>query len=280
MRKIDVKKIRSAVAKLAIEANFVLRRDIIRAIRNVYLAEKNRKAKKILKILLNNAAIAKKEKLAICQDTGMAAVFIEIGQGVSLVGGDLSKAVNDGIRDGYKKGYLRKSVVADPLLRMNTKDNAPAVIHEKIVAGDDIKITVLPKGFGSENKSVTKMFNPTQGGDEIALFIIEAVRKAGADACPPYIVGVGMGGTLDKACLLAKEAIIRPIDKRNAKRHIAALEKKLFKKINALKIGPMGFGGGATCLGVNIEVYPTHIAGLPVCVNISCHATRSATTTL
>jgi len=280
MRKIDVKKIRSAVAKLAIEANFVLRRDIIRAIRNVYLAEKNRKAKKILKILLDNAAIAKKEKLAICQDTGMAAVFIEIGQGVSLVGGDLSKAVNDGIRDGYKKGYLRKSVVADPLLRMNTKDNAPAVIHEKIVAGDDIKITVLPKGFGSENKSVTKMFNPTQGGDEIALFIIEAVRKAGADACPPYIVGVGMGGTLDKACLLAKEALIRPIDKRNTKRHIAALEKELFKKINALKIGPMGFGGGATCLGVNIEVYPTHIAGLPVCVNISCHAMRSATATL
>src|SRR3989344_4135310 len=275
MRKMDVKNIRSAVAKLAIEANFVLRRDIIRAIRNVYLAEKNRKAKKILKILLNNAAIAKKEKLAICQDTGMAAVFIEIGQGVSLVGGDLSKAVNDGIRDGYKKGYLRKSVVADPLLRMNTKDNAPAVIHEKIVAGDDIKITVLPKGFGSENKSVTKMFNPTQGGDEIALFIIEAVRKAGADACPPYIVGVGVGGTLDKACLLAKEALIRPIAKRNTKRHIAALEKELFKKINALKIGPMGFGGGATCLGVNIEVYPTHIAGLPVCVNISCHATRS-----
>ena len=280
MRKMDVKNIRSAVAKLAIEANFVLRRDIIRAIRNVYLAEKNRKAKKILKILLDNAAIAKKEKLAICQDTGMAAVFIEIGQGVSLVGGDLSKAVNDGIRDGYKKGYLRKSVVADPLLRMNTKDNAPAVIHEKIVAGDDIKITVLPKGFGSENKSVTKMFNPTQGGDEIALFIIEAVRKAGADACPPYIVGVGMGGTLDKACLLAKEALIRPIDKRNTKRHIAALEKELFKKINALKIGPMGFGGGATCLGVNIEVYPTHIAGLPVCVNISCHAMRSATATL
>lgn len=280
MRKMNVKNIRSAVAKLAIEANFVLRRDIIRAIRNVYLTEKNRRAKKILKILLDNAAIAKKEKLAICQDTGMAAVFIEIGQGVSLVGGDLSRAVNDGIRDGYKKGYLRKSVVADPLLRINTKDNAPAVIHEKIVPGDNIKITVLPKGFGSENKSAMKMFNPTQSGNEIALFIIEAVRKAGADACPPYIVGVGMGGTLDKACLLAKEAIIRPIDKRNAKRHIAAMEKVLLKKINALKIGPMGFGGGATCLGVNIEVYPTHIAGLPVCVNISCHATRSATATL
>jgi fumarate hydratase subunit alpha len=280
MRKIDVKKIRFVVAKLAIEANFVLRRDIIRAIRNAYLAEKNRKAKKILKILLDNAAIAKSEKLAICQDTGMAAVFIEIGQGVNLVGGDLSKAVNEGIRDGYKKGYLRKSVVADPLLRINTKDNAPAVIHEKIVPGDNIKITVLPKGFGSENKSVTKMFNPTQGEGEIALFIIEAVRKAGADACPPYILGVGMGGTLDKACLLAKEALIRPIDKRSTKRHIAALEKELLKKINALKIGPMGLGGGATCLGVNIEVYPTHIAGLPVCVNISCHATRSATATL
>ena len=276
MRKIDVKKISSTVAKLAIEANFVLRKDVIHAIKKAYLAEKNRKAKKILKILLENAAIARNEKLAICQDTGMAAVFIEIGQGVSLVGGDLSKAVNDGIRGGYKKGYLRKSVVADPLLRVNTKDNAPAVIHEEIVPGDKIKITVLPKGFGSENKSAMRMFNPTQGEDEVASFIIEAVRKAGADACPPYIVGIGMGGTLDKACLLAKEAIIRLIDERNAKRHIAALEKKLFKKINALKIGPMGFGGGATCLGVNIEVYPTHIAGLPVCVNISCHATRSA----
>lgn len=280
MRKIDVKKIRSAVAKLAIEANFVLRRDIIRAIGKAYLSEKNHKAKKILKILLDNAEIARSEKLAICQDTGMAAVFIEIGQGVSLVGGDLSKAVNDGIRDGYKKGYLRKSVVADPLLRVNTKDNAPAVIHEKIVPGDNIKITVLPKGFGSENKSAVRMFNPTQGEDEIALFVVEAVRKAGADACPPYIVGVGMGGTLDKACLLAKEAILRPVDKRSKKRHIAALEKKLLKKINALKIGPMGFGGGATCLGVNIEAYPTHIAGLPVCVNISCHATRSATAVL
>jgi len=280
MRKIDVKKIRSAVAKLAIKANFVLRGDIIRAIRKAYLSEKNRKAKKILKILLDNAAIARSEKLAICQDTGMAAVFIEIGQGVSLVGGDLSKAVNDGIRDGYKKGYLRKSVVADPLLRVNTKDNAPAVIHEKIVPGGNIKITVLPKGFGSENKSAMKMFNPTQGEGEIASFIIEAVRRAGADACPPYIVGVGMGGTLEKACLLAKEAVLRPVDRRSRKRHIAALERRLFKQINALKIGPMGFGGGATCLGVNIEAYPTHIAGLPVCINISCHATRSATATL
>lgn len=280
MRKIDVGKIRAAVARLAIEANFVLRGDIVRAIRKAYLAEKNSKAKKILKILLDNAAIAKNEKLAICQDTGVAVVFIGIGQGVNFVGGDLSKAVNNGIRDGYRKGYLRKSVVADPFLRTNTKDNTPAIIHEEIVPGDKVRITVLPKGFGSENKTVTKMFNPTQGADEIEPFIIEAVRKAGADACPPYIVGVGIGGTLDKACLLAKEAIIRPIDKHNRKRHIAAIEKGLLKKINALRIGPMGFGGSATCLGVNIEVYPTHIAGLPVCVTISCHATRSATTTL
>ncbi|MDD4879474.1 MAG: fumarate hydratase, partial [Candidatus Omnitrophica bacterium] len=197
-----------------------------------------------------------------------------------FTGGDLSKAVNNGIRDGYKKGRLRKSVVSGPFLRTNTKDNAPAVIHEEIVPGNRVRITVLPKGFGSENKTAVKMFNPTQGVDEIGSFIIESVRKAGADACPPYIIGVGLGGTVDKACLLSKKALMRPIDKRSAKRHIAELENGLLKKINALKIGPMGFGGGATCLGVNIEAYPTHIAGLPACVSISCHATRSATATL
>ena len=280
MRRIGVNKIRSAVAEAALAANFVLRKDIVHALKKAYLAEKKQKAKKILKILLNNAAIAKDEKLAICQDTGMAAVFIEIGQDVRLTGGALSKAVNEGIRQGYRKGYLRKSVVADPLLRVNTKDNTPAVIHEKIVPGDKVKITVLPKGFGSENKTSIKMFNPTQGSGDIAAFITDVVKKAGADACPPYIIGVGIGGTLDKACLLAKEALLRPVDKRNPKPHIAKLEKDLLKKVNALRIGPMGFGGGATCLGVNIEVYPTHIAGLPVCVSISCHATRSATTTL
>ncbi|MDD5073464.1 MAG: fumarate hydratase [Candidatus Omnitrophica bacterium] len=280
MKKINVKKIKSAVAKLAVEANLILRGDIIRAIRKAYLAEKDRKAKNILKILLSNAAIAKYERIAICQDTGMAVVFIEIGQGVSLTGGSLSRAVNDGIREGYKKGHLRKSVVADPIMRVNTKDNAPAVIHEEIVPGNKVRITVVPKGFGSENKTAVKMLNPTQGADEIGAFVIESVMKAGADACPPYIIGVGLGGTLDKACLLSKKALMRHIDKRSAKRHIAGLEKGLFKKINALKIGPMGFGGGATCLGVNIETYPTHIAGLPVCVSISCHATRSATATL
>ena len=280
MKKINVKKIRSAVARLAVEANLILRADVVRAIRKAYSAEKNQKARGILKILLANAAIAKNEKIAICQDTGMAVVFIEIGQGVSLTGGGLSRAINDGIREGYKRARLRKSVVADPFLRTNTKDNAPAVIHEEIVPGDKIKITVLPKGFGSENKTTIKMFNPTQSAEDVASFIVEAVRKAGADACPPYIIGVGIGGTVDKACLLSKEALMRPVDKRSSKRHIAKLETVLLKKINALKIGPMGFGGGATCLGVNIETYPTHIAGLPVCVSISCHATRSATTTL
>lgn len=280
MRKIEVKKIISIVAKLAMEANFALRRDIVFAIRKAYAAEKNPKAKKILGILVENADIAKKGKIAICQDTGMAEVFLDIGQEVRVVGGDLSKAINEGIRQGYKKGYLRRSVVSDPFLRKNTGDNTPAVIHERIVPGDRIKITVMPKGFGSENKTRTRMFNPTQGANEISAFVVEAVRKAGADACPPYIIGVGIGGTLDKACLLAKEALIRPINRRNPKAHIAALERGLLKKINALKIGPMGFGGNATCLGVNIETYPTHIAGLPVCVDISCHATRSATATL
>lgn len=279
MRNMSVDRIRSAVAELALTANFALRRDIVRALKKAYLAERKQRAKKILKILLNNAAIAKNEKLAICQDTGMAAVFVEIGQDVHLTGGALSKAVNEGIRQGYRKGYLRKSVVADPLLRINTKDNTPAVIHEEIIPGDKIKITVLPKGFGSENKTATRMFHPTQGAGDIAAFVTEAVKKAGSEACPPYIVGVGIGGTLDKACLIAKEALLRPIDKRNAKPHIAKLEKDLLKRINALKIGPMGFGGGATCLGVNVETYPTHIAGLPVCVSISCHATRSATIT-
>jgi fumarate hydratase subunit alpha len=269
MRKINVRNIKSAVARLAVEANFVLRADVVHALKKAYLREKNQRARKVLKILLDNAAIAKNEKVAICQDTGMAVVFIEVGQGVTLTGGDLSRAVNDGIREGYKKGYLRKSVVADPILRTNTKDNAPAVIHEKIVPGGKIKITVLPKGFGSENKTAIRMFNPTQSRDEVASFIVEAVKRAGADACPPYIIGVGIGGTVDKACLLSKEALVRPVDKRNAKRHIAKLEAGLLKKINVLKIGPMGFGGGATCLGVNIETYPTHIAGLPVCVSIS-----------
>ena len=276
VREVNVNRIKGVVAQLAIEANLFLRKDVLRALKNAYLKEKKVRAKKILEILVENAKIAAEEKLPICQDTGMATVFLEIGQGIKLVGGDLEKAINNGIKQGYKKGYLRKSVVADPLLRVNTKDNTPAVIHTKIVPGNKIKITVSPKGFGSENKSATKMFKPTDNMNKIEEFIIETVKNAGADACPPFIIGVGIGGTLDKACILAKEALLRPIDKRNLKPHIAKLENGLLKKINSLKIGPMGLGGNATCLAVSIETYPTHIAGLPVCVNISCHATRSA----
>ncbi|MDP2942436.1 MAG: fumarate hydratase [Candidatus Omnitrophota bacterium] len=277
MRKISARKIQDAVARLAIEANLFLREDVLSALKRAYSKEKVSRAKKILKALVENAAIASSEKIPICQDTGMATVFLEVGQNVIIIGGDLSKTINKGIAEGYKKGFLRKSVVFDPLSRVNTKDNTPAVIHTKIVPGSKIKITVAPKGFGSENKSITNMFRPTDGADRIERFILEAVKKAGPDACPPYIIGVGIGGTLDKACLLAKEALLRRIDKRNPRRHIAKLESGLLKKINRLNIGPMGLGGKATCLGLNIEVYPTHIAGLPVCVSISCHATRSAT---
>lgn len=280
MRKVNARKIQDAVARLAIEANLFLREDVLSALKRAYSKEKVSRAKKILKALVENAAIASSEKIPICQDTGMATVFLEVGQNVIIIGGDLSKTINKGIAEGYKKGFLRKSVVFDPLSRVNTKDNTPAVIHTKIVPGSKIKITVAPKGFGSENKSITNMFRPTDGADRIERFILEAVKKAGPDACPPYIIGVGIGGTLDKACLLAKEALLRRIDKRNPRRHIAKLESGLLKKINRLNIGPMGLGGKATCLGLNIEVYPTHIAGLPVCVSISCHATRSASITL
>ncbi len=277
VREVSVSRIKDIVAQLAIEANLFLRKDVLRALKKAYLGERKAQARKILKTLIENVDIASKEKLPICQDTGMATVFLEIGQSVRLVGGDLEKAINDGIREGYKKGLLRKSVVSDPLLRINTKDNTPAVIHTKIVPGNRIKISVSPKGFGSENRSATKMFKPTESVERIEGFIIETVKNAGPDACPPFIVGVGIGGTLDKACMLAKEALLRPIDKRNSKAHIARLEKELLKKINNLNIGPMGLGGIATCLGLNVETFATHIAGLPVCVSISCHATRSAT---
>lgn len=277
MRMVGAGKIRDAVSRLAIEANLYLRRDVFSALKRAYSKEKAPRAKKILKALIDNAAIASSERIPICQDTGMAAVFMEIGQEAAIVGGDLEKAVNEGVAEGYKKGFLRKSIVADPLSRINTNDNTPAVIHVKIVPGDKIKITVAPKGFGSENKSLINMFRPTDGADKIEKFILEAVKKAGPDACPPYIIGVGIGGTLDKACILAKEALLRRVDKRNPRRRIAKLESGLLRKINKLNIGPMGLGGRATCLGLNIEVYPTHIAGLPVCVGISCHATRSAT---
>ena len=212
--------------------------------------------------------------MAICQDTGMAVVFLDIGQDVHIVGGNLEDGINEGVRRGYEKGFLRKSVVKDPINRINTNDNTPAVIHYNIVEGDKIKISIAPKGFGSENMSRLKMLKPSDGEEGIKKFIIDTVDKAGPNPCPPVIVGVGIGGTMEKAAILAKKALLRPINKRSQLEHIREIEEEVLEKINLLGIGPSGLGGTVTALAVNIEVFSTHIAGLPVAVNISCHATR------
>ncbi len=275
MRKISTLQIRDLVSELCIEANTRLRRDVLKALKDALKREKNKRAKKLLKVILENALIAKKERLAICQDTGLAVVFLELGRDTE-VRGDLKSAVNKGVELGYKKGYLRNSVVPHPLLRGKPK-YSPSVIHTDITKGSRLKITVLPKGFGCENKTQLKMFNPAVDIDKIKEFVIKAVKEAGPDACPPFVVGVGMGGTADYACLLAKKALLRKIGVTNRDLEVSRLEDELLKKINRLNIGPMGLGGETTALGVNIEIYPTHIAGLPVAVNISCHALRSRT---
>jgi len=277
MKKITADKIRNTLADLCIRANLFLRKDVLAALKVAYSQEKNKRAKIILEAIIKNASIARREKLAICQDTGMPVVFLEIGEGVKITG-DLKSAVNRGVALGYRKGYFRNSIIKDPLLR-GKSGYQPAVIHTDIVKGNKLKITLLPKGFGCENKSALKMFKPTAGLSEIKEFIIETVKKAGPDACPPYVVGVGIGGTADYASLLAEKALLRRVDSRGSTvdNDIAKLEKELLKMINALNIGPMGLGGKATCLAVDIETYSTHIAGLPVAVNISCHALRNAT---
>ena len=276
MRRIEAKRIREVVSELCIEANINLRRDVLAALKKGLKAEKNKTAKTILKEIIENARIAKKERLPMCQDTGMVAVYCDIGQDVLIARGDLSEAINEGARDGYRKGYLRKSIVKSPIVRINTGKNTPPVIYTDIVKGNKVGITVVPKGFGSENKSKQCMLNPTAGEKEIVSFAIEVLKEAGPDACPPYILGVGLGGTFDKAAHLAKEALILPVGKPNPKKYLRKLEKEIMKKANSLGIGPMGFGGKTTCLGVNILEYPTHIAGLPVAVNLGCHITRSA----
>lgn len=270
MRRINSKTIENAVRRLSKRANFCLRKDVRSRLVSALKKETDKRAKKILKAVIENYTIAEKEKLAVCQDTGMAVVFLEIGQGVHISGGSLNSAVNAGIASGYKEGFLRDSIVKDPLNR-GKPSFSPAVIHTDIVRGDKIRITVLPKGFGCENKSSVMMFNPTAGQSEIKGFILDTVKKAGPDACPPFVVGVGIGGTQDYACLLAKKALLSKLT-----RQLSNLEENLLKEINSLNIGPMGLGGKTTCLGVRIESYPTHIAGLPVAVNISCHALRSA----
>jgi fumarate hydratase subunit alpha len=274
MRIISGRAIKKTVADLCERANFVLRKDVLRGLKDAYARETNRRAKSILQATIENAAIAQKERLAICQDTGMPVVFLEIGQDVK-VSGDLRAAINAGAELGYRRGSLRNSILKDPLAR-GKSGYQPAVIHCDIVKGRKLKITVLPKGFGCENKSQLKMFKPTAQLGEIKNFIIEAVKAAGPDACPPYVVGVGIGGTADYAGLLAKKALLRKLTTYDL-RLTTKLEKELLTEINKLNIGPMGLGGKATALAVNIETYPTHIAGLPVAVNIGCHALRSAT---
>jgi fumarate hydratase subunit alpha len=271
---ITAKKITDTVARLCHKANFELRTDVLSALNTAYKRETNRRAKAILKAVIDNAAMARKNRLAICQDTGMPCVFIEIGQDVHI-SGDINKAVSKGIEQGYRSGYFRNSVVKDPIQR-GAPGYTPGIIHIDMVSGSKIKITVMPKGFGCENKSQLRMFNPTAKTSDIRKFIAEAVKIAGPDACPPYVVGVGIGATADHACLLAKKALLKKIDSGRR----SSLEKDALDDINKLNIGPMGLGGKTTALAVNIRTHPTHIAGLPVAVNISWHATRSATATI
>ncbi|MBN1526283.1 MAG: fumarate hydratase [Candidatus Omnitrophica bacterium] len=276
MRTIHVAKIRDAVKELCLKANFELRPDVLKALKRALRKETDDRARGILADIIENASMARRREIAICQDTGMVPVFIWIGQGVRLAGGDLSAAVNEGVKRAYREGYLRTSVVDDPFLRKNTLTNTPVAVYTEIVRGSRVKIVVAPKGFGSENKSQVRMFKPTASEKDIKEFIVEVVRKAGPDACPPLVLGVGIGGTFDMAAHLAKVALLRPLGSRHNKRHIARLEAELLKRINALGIGPMALGGRTTALGVNIVTFATHIAGLPVAVNVSCHATRGA----
>lgn len=273
MRIINAKEITKAVEKLCIDTNYYLNDDIKNAITSMRDKETKPLAKDVLDKILLNAEIARNDQVAICQDTGMAVVFMEIGQDVHIEG-DLNEAINEGVRLGYENGYLRKSVVSDPLRRVNTKDNTPAVIHYDIVKGDKVKITLAPKGFGSENMSGLKMLKPSDGEEGVLDFVVELISKGGGNPCPPIVVGIGIGGTMEKAALLAKKSLLRPVGSHNPDEYYARLEDELLKRINSLGIGPMGWGGDSTALGVNILTYPTHIAGLPLAVNVSCHVTR------
>lgn len=277
MREINVLDITEAISKLCIDSNYYLGNDVRKRLEKAKNEESWPIAQDILDKIILNANIAQKENMPMCQDTGMTCVFVEIGQEVHIAGGSLEAAINEGIRQGYSKGFLRKSVVKDPLRRVNTGDNTPAVIYYNIVEGDKLSITVAPKGFGSENMSALKMLKPADGLQGVKDFVLETVKKAGPNPCPPIIVGVGIGGTFDKAAYLAKKAVVRSSDIRNEDEYYKDLEEELLEEINKLGIGPQGFGGRTTALAVNIETYPTHIAGLPVAVNINCHATRHLT---
>ena len=277
MRELDVSLITQAVKELVIQANKILPQDLVDCVSCAQKTEKGVSAKAILGDMQANIDAAKELDIPICQDTGMAVIFAEIGQDVHLIGGALEDALNRGVSLGYTDGLLRKSVVRDPFYdRVNTNDNTPAVIHTRIVEGDKIKLTAAPKGFGSENMSALRMFTPSAKREDIIGFVVDTVKKAGSNPCPPVVVGVGIGGDFEYCALLAKKALCRPVSQRNGIDFYKDMERELLEKINALDIGPQGFGGNTTALAVNIETYPTHIAGLPVAVNMGCHVTRHA----
>ena len=280
MRTLNVEEISKNIKEMCIEANHFLSKDMDIAMKNAVSTEKSPLGKKILSQLQDNLKIAGKDMIPICQDTGMAVVFLEIGQDVHFEGGNLEDAVNEGIRRGYVDGYLRKSVVKDPLIRENTKDNTPGIIHYKIVPGDQVKIKVAPKGFGSENMSRVFMLKPADGIEGVKEAVLTAVKDAGPNACPPMVVGVGIGGTFEKCALMAKEALTREVGSHSDIPYVKELEEELLERINKIGIGPGGLGGSTTALAVNVNTYPTHIAGLPVAVNICCHVNRHVIRTI
>jgi fumarate hydratase subunit alpha len=276
MKQIHVKDIIDTVERLCIQACTTLGDDWWQVMEKAVLDEESPLGKDLLGIIRENAGLAASTGEPICQDTGLAVVFLELGQEVSITGGDLYDAINEGVRRGYVNGYLRKSVVSDPLIRKNTGDNTPAIIHTDIVPGSDLRIIVAPKGAGSENSSALKMLKPADGEEGVIQFVLEVVKAAGPNACPPIVAGVGVGGNLEKSALLAKRSLLRPLGERHPQPHIARLEEEILRRINSTGIGPQGLGGRITALDVHVEVYPTHIASLPVAVNIQCHASRHA----
>lgn len=277
MRQIDAQAISDVVAEMCREANVFLGEDVIEALEKALAEEESPAGRDVLRQLLENVEIARSEQIPLCQDTGFAVFFVEWGQEVHLKGGSLEAAINEGVRTGYREGYLRKSIVADPLERVNTGDNTPAVIHTSLVPGDRVRITFAPKGGGSENMSALRMLKPADGVEGVVDFVVNRVRAAGPNPCPPVIVGVGLGGTFEKVALLAKKALLRPLGRPHPEPLYAGLERRILEKVNDLGIGPQGFGGRITALAVHIETYPAHIASLPVAVNINCHAARHAT---
>ncbi len=274
MREISSSQIIQAIKEMCIEANKILPTDLVSCISCGYDNEEKELPKSVMGDLLKNLECAKELNIPICQDTGMAVVFAEIGQDVHIVDGGFEDAVNEGVRQGYTEGLLRKSVVADPLERINTNDNTPAIIHTRIVDGDKITLTVAPKGFGSENMSRIKMFTPSATREDIIAFVVDTVKVAGGNPCPPIVLGVGIGGDFEQCAILAKKALCRPVSERNQKDFYAKMENEMLEKVNETGVGPQGFGGKTTALAVNIETAPTHIAGLPVAVNVGCHVTR------